>query len=114
MQTACPAPVSHQGLTRNDCSIIAACGTQLPGGWSVRFDRFADSELFARLLAPGSDDDNSAFLIERQPTGVILTDRLSNHIKDHCSIHASAEEAVLAVRLVLSALSEALCAACVH
>src|SRR5689334_22368371 len=113
MQTACPRP-APQGLTLNDCVIIAGRGTQLPGGWSVRFDRFDDNELFARLLAPGSDDDNSAFLIERQPSGVILTDRLSNHVKDHCSIHASAEEAVLAVCLVLCRLSEAPSSASVH
>jgi hypothetical protein len=107
MPSAWNAPLPH-GLTLDDCATIAECGAELPGAWSVHFDRFDGRELFARLIAPGNDDHASAFLIERQSTAIILTDRLSNHIKDHCSMHGSAEEAAVAVRLIIQALSGAL------
>lgn len=99
------SPSFYSGLSPDECRTIAEAGRRLPGEWTVLFEQIEDGAVFARLLAPWSDDQISAFLIERNEGRVILTDRLSCDVADAFTHHLDVAEAIEAAEDIIFGLN---------
>src|SRR6476646_10610603 len=88
---------TEDSLTDSDQAEVIAVAEMMPGSWFVQFDEGSYGEAFARVLPSWSDGLTSAFLLERHHGRVVLTDRLSDPIKDLVSKHDSLSEAMSVV-----------------
>jgi hypothetical protein len=72
---------STLGLTTEEQEyIMAAANVRLPCGWQIVFETTDDAEAYARIVAPWNPDA-SAFLIDREHNGVVLTDNITETIR---------------------------------
>lgn len=68
------------GLTVEERTYLGAVTRLLPLGWSVSFETTDSDETYARV-APPWDSSLSAFLIDRETHGLIVTDNLSEGVR---------------------------------
>ncbi len=99
------SPSFYPGLSPEECRTITEAGRRLPGEWTVLFEQIEDGAVFARLLAPWSDGQISAFLIERHDGRVILTDRLSCEVADAFTRHLDVADAMEAAEDIIFGLN---------
>lgn len=79
---------SDYGLRPTDCrELERLVRRRLWGRWLLIFERTEAQEVYARIVAPWNTPDHSAFLIERQGSMLLLTDRVANPVGDSVSRH---------------------------
>ena len=93
-----PIPKSTKdSLTYDEQVDIIDAVQAMPGAWFVDIDESPYGDSYACLIPPWSDGLMSAFLIERQSEVVVLTDRLSNEVRDIVTTCSSVAEAMAVV-----------------
>jgi hypothetical protein len=89
------------GLTVEEQGYVRAATRSLPLGWSVAFETTDSDETYARIV-PSWNPTVSAFLIDREAHGLILTDNLSEDTRPVISVLDDIHDALDRVLAVVS------------
>jgi hypothetical protein len=81
------------GLTVEEQGYVRAATRSLPLGWSVAFETTDSNETYARVVALWNAT-LSAFLIDREAHGVILTDNVSEDTRPVISVLCDVHDAI--------------------
>src|SRR5689334_14539406 len=76
-------------LNTEDREAILTASREFSDSWSTEFETGDEDEVYARIVAPWCEPNHSAFLLERQGSEIVLTDRLSETFSDCISLYPS-------------------------
>jgi len=89
------------GLTVEEQRYVRAAISSLPLGWSVVLDTTDSNGTYARIVPPWNSAV-SAFLIDREARGVVLTDNVSADTRPLISVPCDIHDAIDRVLAVMS------------
>jgi hypothetical protein len=81
------------GLTVEEQQCVRVITGSLPFGWSVDFETTDSDETYARIVPPWNAT-LSAFLIDREAHGVVLTDNISENTRPVISVLCDIQDAI--------------------
>ena len=90
------------GLTATERTSVKRAEASLPSGWHVTLETIDNQEIYARVIPPWNAN-LSAFLIDREGHGVILTDNISDDTHPVISVLCDVHDAIDRVVSVVSA-----------
>jgi hypothetical protein len=89
------------GLTVDEQTSVKAARAKLPHGWHIVLESTDDHDIYARVVPPWNANV-SAFLIDRERHGVVLTDNISKDIGPMISLVCNIHDAIEHIAAVVS------------
>ena len=89
------------GLTTDEQVSLKAAATKLPHGWHIALESTDDHDIYARVV-PSWNANVSAFLIDRERHGVVLTDNISKDTGPVISLVCDMRDAIDYIAAVVS------------
>jgi len=91
------------GLTPEEQRSIKAAAARLPCGWRIALETTENQETYARVVPPWNPN-KSAFLIDREYHGVILTDNITDELQPAQRVVCNVGDAVDRIAAVVSGI----------
>lgn len=89
------------GLTVDEQISVEAATAELPGGWHIALESTDGHDIYARVVPPWNADI-SAFLIDRERHGMVLTDNISKDTGPMISLVCGVRDAIDYIAAVVS------------
>jgi hypothetical protein len=89
------------GLTTEEQWNVTAAAARLPCGWQIALETIDDAQTYARIVPPWNPD-TSAFLIDREHYGVVLTDNITKNDRVTIRVMDDVDTAIEHIATVVS------------